>query len=150
MSGIDEKYEKLRLRNQPCFPVYLCAKELTRKYGLLLDRIGLTYTQYIVMTYLWETESSNVSDMGKTLLLDPSTLTPILKKLETKGYVKRERAADDERNLTVTPTDAGAALKNEALAVQDEMCGCLGLDEAETAALCTLTEKIIASLGKDR
>lgn len=149
MSGTENKYDALKLGNQLCFPVYLCAKELTRKYGSLLEKIDLTYTQYVVMMYLWETKSSNVREMGKALMLDPSTLTPILKKLETKGFVKRERSADDERNLTLTLTEAGNALKDDALGIRGEMCGCIGLDVNEAETLYALTAKVINNIGKE-
>ena len=88
--GDSEKYESLLLRNQLCYPVYLCAKEITRKYTPFLSELDLTYTQYIVMMYFWEKKVSNVKEIGRTLLLDPSTLTPLLKKLEDKGYITIE------------------------------------------------------------
>ena len=146
MTGIRED---LRLKNQLCFPIYLCAKEITRKYGMLLDKLDLTYTQYIVMMYFWEMKSSNVKELGKTLMLDPSTLTPILKKLETKGYLKRTRSAADERNLSITLTETGEALAEEALPIHDRMCGCIGLDEEEARTMFMLTAKVLANIEKE-
>ena len=116
-----DKYEAIRLKNQLCFPIYLCSKEITRKYGALLEKLDLTYTQYVVMMYFWEKKSSNVKELGKTLMLDPSTLTPLLKKLEAKGYLTRERSQSDERNLTVSLTEKGDSLKDAAIPVRDEM-----------------------------
>lgn len=138
--------EKLLLKNQLCFPIYLCAKEITRKYGAMLEKLGLTYTQYVVMMYFWEMKSSNVKDTGKALMLDPSTLTPILKKLEAKGYLLRTRSAEDERSLTVTLTEEGEALQQDAFAVRDEMCCCLGLTEEEGRTMYELTAKILKNI----
>ena len=106
-----DKYEGLRLKNQLCFPIYLCSKEIIRKYTLYLEKLDLTYTQYVVMMYFWENKKSNVKDLGKALLLDSSTLTPLLKKLEAKGYVKRQRSSEDERNLIVELTSKGDKIK---------------------------------------
>ena len=145
---MQEKYEALRLRNQLCFPIYLCSKELTRKYGMLLEKLDLTYTQYVVMMFFWEKQSSNVKELGKTLMLDPSTLTPILKKLEAKGYISRTRSAADERNLTVTLTEKGDALKDASLSVHDEMCGCFGLSDDEAVTLYTLISKVLMNVEK--
>ena len=82
--GDSDTYDALKLRNQLCFPVYLCAKEITQRYAPFLEEIDLTYTQYIVMMYFWEKGESNMKEAGKALLLDPSTLTPLLNKLEKK------------------------------------------------------------------
>ena len=144
-----DKYEAIRLKNQLCFPIYLCSKEITRKYGALLEKLDLTYTQYVVMMFFWEKKSSNVKELGKALMLDPSTLTPLLKKLEAKGYLTRERSQSDERNLTVSLTEAGDALKDAVLPVRDEMCGCIGLDEKEAETLYKLIAKVLANVEKE-
>ena len=132
---MDKKYEPLRLKNQLCFPLYLCAKEVQRRYAPLLDGLNLTYTQYVVMMYFWEHGSSNVKTLGRTLLLDPSTLTPLLRKLEEKGYLTRTRSKEDERNLIVELTDRGAALQDEALEVPEKIGKCLDLSEEEAAQM---------------
>ena len=82
---IMDGYDSLRLENQLCFPLYVCAKEVVRRYKPLLDGLGLTYTQYIAMMALWERRSLSVKDLGEMLYLDSGTLTPLLKKLEEKG-----------------------------------------------------------------
>ena len=146
---MEEKYESLRLRNQLCFPVYLCAKELTRRYQPLLDKLNLTYTQYVVMMYFWEMGSASAKALSRALLLDPSTLTPILKKLEQKGYLTRERDPGDERSLIVRLTGAGEALKDAALAVPAEMANCLGLSEEEAFQLGALIGKILTNIEKE-
>ena len=102
---MEDKYEKIKLKNQLCFPIYLCSKEIIRKYTPVLDKLNLTYTQYIVMMYFWENKQSNVKELGKTLLLDSSTLTPLLKKLEAKGYLTRKKSTIDERNLVLEYVD---------------------------------------------
>lgn len=115
------KYENLRLENQIVFPLYLCSKELIRRYTVYLSEIDLTYTQYIVMTFFWEKGSSNVKDLGKIMLLDSSTLTPLLKKLESKGYITRERNKEDERNLVLSLTKKGEDLKEQAVLINAKM-----------------------------
>ena len=96
-----EKYDVLKLENQICFPLYACSKEIVRKYKPFLDEIDLTYTQYITMMVMWEHKEMSVKDLGEYLYLDSGTLTPVLKKLEQKGYVTRARDVQDERVLNV-------------------------------------------------
>lgn len=146
---MEEKYEALRLKNQLCFPLYLCAKELQRRYTPYLDALNLTYTQYVVMMYFWEYGSSNVKAIGRTLLLDPSTLTPLLKKLEGKGYLTRTRSKEDERNLIVALTPEGEALKDKALAVPAEIGKCLKLEQDEAAALYRTLYKVLQNIEKE-
>jgi len=148
MTG-DKNYEVLSLKNQLCFPIYLCSKEITRKYSALLNELDLTYTQYIVMMFFWEMGSSNVKELGETLMLDPSTLTPILKKLEAKGYLKRERSARDERILTVTLTEKGGELRDKALTVPDTIRGCYGLTDEEGEQLYRLICKLLTNVEKE-
>ena len=145
-----DRYEALRLRNQLCFPLYLCAKELTLRYQPLLDKLNLTYTQYVVMMCLWETGEASAKALSRTLLLDPSTLTPVLKKLEQKGYVVRARDPGDERSLIVRLTDAGKALRDAAMEIPGKMGGCLGLTAEEAAALGALLGKILNNMEKER
>ncbi|MBP5332218.1 MAG: MarR family transcriptional regulator, partial [Lachnospiraceae bacterium] len=110
-----ENYDSLKLGNQLCFPLYACAKEVVRHYKPHLDKLDLTYTQYITMMVLWEYKSLNVKELGEKLYLDSGTLTPVLKKLESKGYITRERSEKDERNLVVTITKTGEDLKSQAV-----------------------------------
>ena len=145
---MNDSYESLRLRNQLCFPIYLCAKELVRRYTPLLDRLNLTYTQYVVMMYFWEKRESNLKELGETLLLDPSTLTPLIKKLEAKGYLTRERSARDERNLVIRVTEAGDRLQDEALDVPETIRGCIGLSPEEEEALSGMIYKVLMNVEK--
>lgn len=147
--GDSEKYEGLLLRNQLCFPVYLCAKEITRKYSPILDELNLTYTQYIVMMYFWEKKESNVKEISCALLLDPSTLTPLLKKLEEKGYISRERSNADERNLEVKITEKGLALREKAVFVPEKMGKCINLSPKEAKTLYNLMYKVLKNIEMD-
>ena len=146
---MDKKYEVLKLENQLCFPMYLCAKEIQRRYTPFLDAINLTYTQYVVMMYFWEHGSSNVKTIGKALLLDPSTLTPLLKKLEAKGFLTRTRSERDERNLIVTLTDEGEALRDRALDIPAKMGECLALSKEETVTLYQILYKVLPNIEKE-
>ena len=142
----EEKYECLKLENQICFPLYACSKEIIRKYKPYLDDIDLTYTQYITMMVLWDLKSVNVKTLGENLYLDSGTLTPVLKKLESKGYIKRERSSEDERNLVVTITDEGEALKEKAVCIPQKIGSCVKLSEEDAKLLYSLLYKIIGNV----
>ena len=146
---MESKYDSLTLKNQLCFPIYLCSKEIIRKYTPILNELNLTYTQYIVMMYFWEKKKSNVKEISKTLLIDSSTLTPLLKKLETKGYITRVRSSKDERNLEVEITDSGMKLRDIALSVPKEIGKCLNLTKEEAETLYVLMHKIIMNTQKE-
>ncbi|MCR5161619.1 MAG: MarR family transcriptional regulator [Lachnospiraceae bacterium] len=136
-------YDTLKLENQLCFPLYACSKEVVRRYKPLLDRLDLTYTQYITMMVLWEERETNVHDLGQRLFLDSGTLTPLLKKLEAKGYLERHRSQQDERNLIVTVTDKGMALRERAVDVPAQMGACISLTSEEAAFLYRILYKIL-------
>ena len=146
---MNSKYESLTLKNQLCFPIYLVAKEITKRYSYLLEELDLTYTQYIVMMYFWEKRTSNVKELGNILLLDSSTLTPLLKKLEVKGYITRSRSLADERNLIVSVTDKGLKLRDKALNIPVEMTKCVDLEEEEIKTLYEITNKILNNITKE-
>lgn len=143
------KYDVLQLKNQLCFPIYLCSKEIIRKYTPLLNELDLTYTQYIVMLYFWEKKTSNVTELGNVLLLDSSTLTPLLKKLETKGYLIRKRSLKDERNLEVTLTKKGEDLKDKAVLIPKKMGECIHLTNEEAMQLYSLTYKVLLNVERE-
>ena len=143
------KYDCLSLKNQLCFPIYLCSKEIIRKYTPLLDELNLTYTQYIVMMYFWEKEKSNVKEIGQTLLLDSSTLTPLLKKLETKGYITRVRSSVDERNLDIKITKKGMDLRDKALSIPSKMQKCIDISSSEAKTLYEIIYKILKNTLKE-
>ena len=147
---MDSKYDSLALKNQLCFPIYLCSKEITQKYTPILKELNLTYTQYLVMMYFWEKKTSNVKEIGKTLLLDSSTLTPLLKKLETKGYITRIRSTKDERNLEVSITEKGLKLKDKARSVPEKIAKCIHLSKEEAETLYLLTYKVLKNIEKEK
>ena len=140
-----EKYECLKLENQMCFPLYVCAKEVVKRYKPYLDEIDLTYTQYITMMVFWEHKEMNVKELGAYLFLDSGTLTPVLKKLEQKGYITRKRSETDERVLNVAITQAGEALKEKAVEIPAKVGGCVKLDEAEAMQLYVLLRKLLGT-----
>ena len=140
----NDKYSCLKLENQLCFPLYACAKEVVRRYKPYLDEIDLTYTQYIAMMVMWEREEVTVKEMGEYLFLDSGTLTPVLKTLEKKGYIIRERSREDERILIVTLTDEGRELKDKAVLIPERMGGCISIDEQEAAELYRILHKMMS------
>ena len=140
---MSSKYDCLKLKNQICFPLYACSKEIIRRYKPFLDEVALTYTQYITMMALWENESMNVRELGSRLFLDSGTLTPLLKKLENKGYIKRSRSKEDERNLIVTLTDKGWKLRERMLSITESMASCVDLEPQEAAELYRLLYKVL-------
>ena len=145
-----DKYDSLKLKNQLCFPLYACSKEIIKNYKPFLDKIDLTYTQYIVMMVLWEAKVINVKDLGEQLYLDSGTLTPLLKKLESKGYISRNRSDKDERNLMIKVTDKGMELREKALSVPQEVSKCVKLTKEEASFLYKILYKMIGSMeGED-
>ena len=139
------EFDPLKLENQLCFPLYACSKEIIWRYKPFLDKVGLTYTQYITMMALWENESMNVRELGLALFLDSGTLTPVLKKLENKGYLERKRSKEDERNLIVSVTQRGWELREEALSIPESMSSCVNLEPEESAELYRLLYKILGN-----
>lgn len=118
------------LDKQLVFPLYLCSKEVIRRYNVVLEEFDLTYTQFVIMMYLWEKRTSNVKKISETILLDSSTLTPLLKKLEKKGLIKRNKSLMDERNLSIELTKEGSDLQQKASVAPMKM-----------EKLCKLTKK---------
>ena len=140
---MSDKYDALKLENQLCFPLYACAKEVVKRYKPFLDEIDLTYTQYIAMMVMWDKETLNVKELGEYLFLDSGTLTPLLKTLEKKGFVSRERSKEDERNLVVKVTDKGMKLRDKAIDIPSKMAGCIKIDPKDAKELYTLLHKIL-------
>ncbi len=128
-------YDLLMLDNQLCFSLYVCSKEIIKKYKNLLDPYGLTYTGYIIMLALWEKDDITVKELGKRLYLDSGTLTPMLKKLEALEYIKRIRSSSDERNVYIQLTPKGQALKQEAIGIPKSMICNLNLDQKYAGGL---------------
>ena len=140
-----DKYDCLKLDNQLCFPLYACSREIVRQYTPYLEPLGLTYTQYITLMALWEHGILSVKDMGKLLHLDSGTLTPVLKKLEEKGFVNRRRSREDERSLIVSLTEKGEALREQAVEIPAKVTGGLRLPQEDIQALYRLLNKMLST-----
>lgn len=142
---MEDKFEALRLRNQLCFPLYAASKEVVRRYKPLLDELDLTYTQYITMMVMWECGTISAKEIGDRLYLDSGTMTPVLKSLEAKGYLRRGRSSLDERVLLCEITPEGMALQQRAVDVPLKMAACVRLSPEEGKALYTLLYKILGT-----
>ena len=143
-----EKYDALKLENQICFPLYVCSKEVVKAYKPYLDKIGLTYTQYITMMVMWDQKEVTVKEAGKYLYLDSSTLTPVFKKLEAKGYVTRRRSEEDERDLIVSVTDRGMALREKAISIPQSLVSCIEMDAEKAKLLYSLLYELVGKLAE--
>ncbi len=141
------KYDCLKLENQLCFPLYACSKEVIRRYKPLLDKLNLTYTQYIAMMVMWEKKEVTVKELGECLYLDSGTLTPLLKKLEEKNYVVRKRSKEDERNLIVSITQEGEELKEQAVQIPMSLRACVNVEPQEAQQLYQLLHKLLDGLA---
>lgn len=140
---MDDRYAALRLKNQLCFPLYAASNMIIRKYKPLLGRLDLTYTQYIVMMVLWEEKRVNETFLCEALSLKSNTMTPLLKKLEEKGYIRKEKDSSDERNLVITLTESGEALQDRALCVPESLAKELHLTPEEAGALYRILYKML-------
>ncbi len=137
--------ESLRLEDQLCFPLYACAKEVTRQYRKPLEEINLTYTQYIVMMALWEYGEMTEGELGVKVHLDSGTLAPLLKRLDGKGYINRIRPDNNERKLLLSLTEEGRQLREQAMFVPCAMQGCLDLTQDEIKQLKILLNKALSN-----
>ena len=142
----NSNFDALKLENQLCFPLYACSREIVKRYKPFLDKVDLTYTQYIAMMVMWEKKSVTVKELGRHLYLDSGTLTPLLKKMEAKGLLSRARSEKDERNLIVTITEKGEALKEQAVEIPMQIAGCTNITAEEAVSLYKILYKI---LGKE-
>lgn len=146
-SSLDEaEFNPLSLDNQLCFPLYAASRELTRCYKPFLDPLGLTYPQYVTMMVLWEHDGLKVGELGTRLHLDSATLTPLLKRLESRGYVTRQRSTIDERAVIVSLTEEGRALREQALSVPGCVARRISMTSEEAIELKALLEKLIVAL----
>jgi DNA-binding MarR family transcriptional regulator len=144
--------QMLRLDNQICFAVYSTAHAFTQVYKPLLDRLGLTYPQYLVMLALWERDGVPLKEIGERLFLDSGTLTPLLKRLEAAGLLKRSRSTEDERQVRITLTAQGQALKDRARSVPLSILDASSCSVAELSAvrneIVALRDRLSAVVGK--
>lgn len=143
----DNEYDRLKLENQLCFPLYVCSKEVIRKYQPYLDDLGLTYTQYIAMMVMWERRELTVKELGEFLYLDSGTLTPVLKKLEEKHYIKRNRSKEDGRSLIVSITKTGEDLKKRAAQIPGKLEACVNMESGKAVQLYRLLYELLENLS---
>jgi MarR family transcriptional regulator, organic hydroperoxide resistance regulator len=134
------------LDEQLCFALYTASRAMTSCYRPMLDAMGLTYPQFLVLLVLWERGDSSVTGIGNALQLETGTLSPLLKRLETTGFITRTRQAEDERSVIVGLTDAGRAVEERAAAVQREVSDATGLTDAEIAALRATLQRVTTNL----
>ena len=137
------QYDNLKIENQLCFPLYVCSKEIVKRYTPYLEKLDLTYTQYITMMILWEEKNICVKELGKRLYLDSGTLTPLLKKLESKGYVTRTRDTKDERNMNISITNKGLSLRDEAANIPECVAKGINISPEDGAILYKLLYNLI-------
>lgn len=151
MNAPNESAEVLRdpllLDNQLCYALYAAAHRMTKSYRPMLERMGLTYPQYLVLLVLWENDGVTVSEIGRRLRLDSGTLTPVLKRLETSGLLKRNRRQSDEREVEIALTDQGRALRSEAIAVRQSVMCQLNMSEPEIQAMRADLNALIENLS---
>ena len=141
---MDELYfDTLKLENQVCFPLYAASREVIKQYKPFLDEIDLTYTQYIALMLLWEKSTMTSKEMGDRLFLDSGTLTPLLKKMENKGLLTRNRSVSDERNLEVSITEKGFSLQAKAADIPLQVAKCTNLTREESMEMYRLLYKLL-------
>ena len=140
----------LRLDDQLCFGLYSASRAVTSLYRVVLEDLGLTYPQYLVLLALWERDGRQVRELGADLHLDSGTLSPLLKRLEAAGLVRRERQADDERSVRVSLTEEGTALRERAVGIPAVIGEAIALDEAGLARLRTELDRLSASVSAYR
>ena len=144
-----DKCSSIRLDDQFCFPLYACAKEVVRQYRKPLEKLGLTYTQYLVMMVLWEHGGMTEGELGKKVYLNSGTLAPLLKRLEKQGYINRTRPENNENRLFLSLTEQGDALRNKATDVPKEMDGCIPLSDEELIVLKNLLDKALIGMDQE-
>ena len=141
-----EEMPQLMLEHQLCFPLYAAARRVVNQYTPYLKPLRLTYTQYIVFLALWEAGERTVGELCRTLYLDNGTLTPLLKKMEESGYIRRVRSEADERIVTVRLTEEGWAMRRRAAEIPGQVGKCVALSSGDAAALYTLLYKVLNQL----
>ena len=141
-----KEYEALKLQNQLCFPLYAASREIVKRYHPYLSRYDLTYTQYIVLLVLWEERKCTVKELGERLYLDSGTLTPVLKNLQQKGYLDKNRSKLDERVVEVEITQTGMALREQLKDIPAQLGACVRLTGDEAKTLYQLLYKILGTV----
>lgn len=147
MTEAERTFPMLALDDQLCFSLYAASRAMTARYRPLLEGLGLTYPQYLVMLVLWEERRCTVSRIGQRLQLDSGTLSPLLKRLEAAGLVFRERDTHDERSVVIGPTRAGQGLRRRAVRVPERLAASLTVDDTTAARLVAQLHELTDRLG---
>ena len=145
----NQEFNPLALDNQLCFALYVCSKEIIRKYTPLLEPLGLTYTSYITLLCLWEKDNVTVKELGEKLFLDSGTLTPLLKKMEGQGFLTRTRGGKDERTVYIKLTDQGKAMKEKCVDIPKQMMCQNILDMKKAAPLLQTLHQIMNNMSEN-
>ncbi|QNS42232.1 MarR family transcriptional regulator [Chryseobacterium manosquense] len=143
-----DQHKTPQLGNQLCFPLYVIAKEITGLYRPLLEELDITYPQYLVMMVLWEHQRLTVNQIGEKLFLDSGTITPLLKRLEAKSYIVRQRKIEDERVVEISLTDEGERLQDKACLIPEKMNDRLDLSETDVQELKQAISKLLDKINK--
>ena len=143
-----DQHKTPQLGNQLCFPLYVIAKEITGLYRPLLEELDITYPQYLVMMVLWEHQRLTVNQIGEKLFLDSGTITPMLKRLEAKSYIVRQRKIEDERVVEISLTDEGERLQDKACLIPEKMNDRLNLSETDVEELKQAISKLLDKINK--
>ncbi len=142
-------YDALKLENQLCFRFYTVSRLITQAYGPLLDRLGVTYPQYLVLLVLWEKDAQPVNDIAKRLVLETNTVTPLLKRMEAEGLVRRTRGTEDARQVIVSLTEKGSRLRETAKDIPDQMGStitCCNIPSEQFPQLAATLDSLIQAL----
>ena len=136
------EFEQLRLDNQLCFPVYAASRLIIREYQPLLDKLGITYPQYLVLVVLWETDKITVNEISQKLILNNNTITPLLKRMEQQGFIKRQRSESDERKVIIELSKKGKQMKIEAARIPEKLAASLISETLKIEELIDLKNKL--------
>jgi DNA-binding MarR family transcriptional regulator len=136
------KYEQLRLENQICFPVYAASRLIIREYQPYLDKLEITYPQYLVLLVLWEAKTITVNEITRKLILNTNTITPLLKRMENQGLITRQRSTDDERKVIIKLTNKGEKMQAVAATIPAELSTELTNGPMNVQELVALKEKL--------
>ena len=142
-------YEQLKLDNQLCFRFYTVSRLITQAYGPMLEKLGVTYPQYLVLLVLWEKDSQPVNDIAKRLLLNTNTVTPLLKRMEDEGLLSRKKGTEDARQVIFSLTDKGKELEEQAMNIPFQLLqkfSCTNLDQDQVAFLAPTLDSLIDTL----
>ena len=146
------EYEQLKLKNQLCFPVYAASRLIIREYQPFLDKLGITYPQYLVLMVLWETDEITVNEIAKKLILNTNTVTPLLKRMESLDIVTRERSSSDERKVVIRLTEKGKEMREAACLIPQQLVEKINHDSLDINRLIELKDSLtilIDTLNKE-